>query len=158
MNPPTFRRADEFNPGVRISVVGIPALSNLYLEALTHSAAHVVKDGAHTTISCGTPCVLCEDVEEIAEVITETEDETSDGMAHTGKRGRPQGLQGKLIADKLTAFVFPTVPFTIRQLVELTGVDQLHLISFINKNCVCVGDAEKIPGQRGRVAKLYLKK
>ncbi len=159
MNSKTYR-ADEYAIGSRVSVVGVPAMSKLLIQAVTFSAVHVVNDGVHTTISCGTPCVSCDDevAEIIAEVVDESENVEDGDVIRTGKRGRPQGVQGKLIADKLDAFILPTTPFTIRQLVELTEIDQLYLISYIKRNCKEVGEEEKVPGKRGRAAKLYLKK
>lgn len=170
MTTKTVRRADEFAIHSRISVDGVPSMSNLLLEAITNSAVHVMKDGTHTTISCGSPCFASD--EEIIKAVmdsgpvvlhkepkTETSIEKVEVVKEkTGKPGRPQGIQGKIIADKLAAFVFPTEPFTIKKIVELTGIDQLHLISFVKNNCVEVGEEEKVAGKRGRAAKLYLKK
>jgi hypothetical protein len=142
----------------------------MFLEAVTPSCVHVINNGAHTTISCASPCFRSD--EEIIQAVMDsgpvvvpkvepirfpTTEETV-VKEKNSKPGRPQGIQGKIIADKLEAFVFPDKPFTIKQLVELTGVDQLHLISFIKNRCQEVGEAEKIPGKRGRAAKLYLKK
>jgi hypothetical protein len=171
MNPiKQVYRADEFPAGVRISIHGVPSMSNMLLEAVTPSCVHVVNNGAHTTISCGSPCFASD--EEIIQAVMDSgpvvapkvepirfpsPEETVVKEKHS-KPGRPQGIQGKIIADKLEAFVFPTEPFTIRKLVELTGVDQLHLIAFIKNKCKEVGEEEKVPGKRGRAAKLYLKK
>ena len=170
MTTKTIRRADEFAIHSRISVDGVPSMSNLRLEAITDSAAYVLKDGVQTTISRGSPCFASD--EEIIKAVmdsgpvvlhketkVETPSETVEVVNEkTGKPGRPQGIQGKIIADKLAAFVFPSEPFTIKKIVELTGIDQLHLISFIKNNCKEVGEEEKVVGKRGRAAKLYLKK
>lgn len=170
METKQIRRADEFAIHSRISVDGVPSMANMRLEAITNSAVYVLKDGVQTTISCGSPCFASD--EEIIKAVMdsgpvvlhkEPKIETSIEKVEvvkekTGKPGRPQGIQGKIIADKLAAFVFPETPFTIKQLVELTGVDQLHLISFVKNNCREVGEALKEEGKRGRAAKLYLKK
>jgi len=170
MTTKTVRRADEFAVNSRISVDGVPSMSNLLLQAITNSAVHVIKDGTATTISCGSQCFASD--EEIIKAVmdsgpvvlhkdpkVETPIEKIEVVKEkTGKPGRPQGIQGKIIADKLAAFTFPSTPFTIKQIVELTGIDQLHLISFIKNNCREVGEAVKEEGKRGRAAKLYLKK
>lgn len=158
-----IRRADEFAVNSRISVDGVPSMKNLILDAITNSAVHVTKDGAHTTISCASPCFQSDD-EIIAAVTEETPIVLNKSETHPEaefgpkKAGRRQGPEGKAIADKLAVYVFPTEPFTVRQVVEATGIDQLHLINFIKSNCKEVGEEEKVAGKRGRAAKLYLKK
>ena len=164
----TVRRADEFAVGSKISVSGVPSMSNLVLDAITDSAAHVIKDGVHTTISRGSPCYQLDDVKEVVkeikktvpvvETVDDVETPKTEKISGLGKHGRPQGVQGKIVADKLAALVFPTEPFTMKQLVELTGIDQIYIFPFVRKNCQEVGEAEKPKGQRGRAAKLYLKK
>lgn len=173
MNSPIYR-ADQFDIDSYITVVGIPSMEKLHLVAVTQSAAHVTNNGVHTTISCGTPCVpyVAEEKHEVSptlhSVLTVAEPEKTEGIPEeietdeetTGekRRGRPQGVHGKMVAEKLASFVFPTEPFTIRQVSELLDIEPLYLIAFFKNNCKEVGEEPKVPGKRGRASKLFLKK
>lgn len=159
-------RADEFAPGSVLSVVGISDYQAFTVNAITFSAVHITKsDGTHGTISCATPCVeyvkkIVEPVavvEKVPVVVIEKVKEVKPEVEKvgTGQRGRPQGVQGKIIMDKLADFVFPTEPFTMKTIVELTGIDQLHLFPYIQKNCEVVGVSEKVEGKKGPRSKLY---
>lgn len=171
----TTYRADQFLVGSLISVVGVPSLHKLELTAVTASAAHVINNGVHTTISCATPCVSYVEKEKevsLAEhsvAILENDVDIASGDVNvsevidevsekTGRRGRPQGVHGKMIADKLATFVFPSEPFTIKQIADMLETEPLYLINFVKEKCVEVGEAEKIAGRRGRAPKLFLLK
>ena len=160
----TVFRADEFAPGTVLSVVGLPEYQAFTVNAITFSAVHITKsDGTNGTISCATPCivhvkkvaepVVVVEKKPVVEKIKEVKPEVE--KIGDGKRGRPQGVQGKIVADKLADFVFPTEPFTMKEIVELTGIDQLHLFPYIQKNCEIVGEAPKVEGKKGPRSKLY---
>lgn len=150
----TYQSINLFGVGDIVSVTNIPEYQHVTISRISDTGVTINGKlcANETVISGNSPAILvrrANDKTPIEKVVVE---QLADAPKERVERGTYT-----LKMKNLTMFPHDK-SFTIKAFAELNNIPTNYALNWVKENCLEVGSAEKVEGQRGRTATLYIKK
>ena len=149
-----YQSINLFGIGDTVSVSDIPEFQNVIIGRISDAGVTIngPKIATDTIISGNSPAVLIRRASDKTPVVEATKDTSPDAPKQRVERGTYT-----LKMKNLTMFE-KDKSFTIKEFAELNNIPINYSLNRVKENCLEVGSAEKVEGQRGRTATLYIQK